>query len=162
MTISPQSANQTIGALAERSGFPPKTIRYYESIGLLPPPKRSDGGYRLYGADDESRLAFIAKAKQLGLSLGEIGDILTLHDAGSAPCGHVLALVDDHLDRVDEALTQLAAFRKQLATLRTRARRQVGPKGAAVCRIIEHVERATPAVGDLAQRAIHAGPRKTR
>lgn len=156
------ATERTIGALAERTGFPAKTIRYYESIGLLPAPKRSDGGYRLYGPGDESRLGFIAKAKQLGLSLGEIGDILTLHDAGSAPCGHVLALVDDHLDRVDEALVQLAAFRKQLATLRTRARRQLGPKGATVCHIIEHVERSIPAVGDLAQRAIHAGPRRTR
>lgn len=155
-------SDQTIGAFAEVTGFAPKTIRYYESIGLLPPPRRSDSGYRLYGPDDESRLAFIAKAKQLGLSLGEIGDILTLHDAGSAPCGHVLEVVDEHLDRVDQALTQLAAFRTQLATLRTRARRQVGAKGAAVCQIIEHVERSTPAVGDLAQRAIHAGPRKTR
>ncbi len=153
---------RTIGRLAEQTGFPAKTIRYYESIGLLPRPERSDGGYRLYGADDESRLAFIAKAKQLGLSLGEIGDILTLHDAGSAPCTHVLALVDDHIHRVDEALTQLTAFRTQLATLRSRARRQAGPKGAAVCRIIEHVERATPAVGEFAQRAIHGGPRTKR
>lgn len=153
---------RTIGRLAEQTGFPPKTIRYYESIGLLPRAERSEGGYRLYGSDDESRLAFIAKAKQLGLSLGEIGDILTLHDAGSAPCTHVLSLVDDHIDRVDEALTQLAAFRAQLATLRTRARRQAGPKGAAVCRIIEHVEGATPAVSQFAQRAIHGGPRTKR
>lgn len=146
---------RTIGTLAERSGFPAKTIRYYESIGLLPSPKRSRGGYRLYGTDDESRLAFVAKAKQLGLSLDEIREILSLHDAGNAPCSHVLGLLDDHIRRVDEAVAQLAAFRRQLGTLRTGARKQLGPKGAAVCRIIEHAERGSAEVGALAQRAIH-------
>lgn len=157
MTATASAGHRTIGTLAEQSGFPPKTIRYYESIGLLPSPKRSQGGYRLYGADDESRLAFVAKAKQLGLSLEEIRDILTLHDAGNAPCSHVLALLDDHIRRVDGAVEQLTAFRKQLGTLRARARKQVGPAGAAVCRIIEHAERGSPEVGALAQRAIHRG-----
>lgn len=157
-----EGVHLTIGALAERTGFAAKTIRYYESIGLLPAPRRSDGGYRLYGEDDESRLAFIAKAKQLGLSLDEIRDVLALHDAGSAPCTHVLGLLDEHIHRVDEALAQLAAFRQQLASLRTRTRRQAGPKGAAVCRIIEHVEHAPPEVGALAQRAIHGWPRAKR
>ncbi len=61
----------TIGALGERSGFRPKTIRYYESIGLLPEPRRRPSGYREYDDDAERRLQFIARAKQLGLSLDD-------------------------------------------------------------------------------------------
>lgn len=152
----------TIGALAERSGFSAKTIRYYESIGLLPPPPRSSSGYRQYGVADESRLGFIAKAKQLGLRLDEIREILSLYDAGSPPCGHVLRLLDEHVQRVDRALEQLGAFRTHLRRLRSRARRNAVPAGTGVCRIIDHTERGSPEVGALAQHALHGGKRLTR
>ena len=61
-----------IGQLANEVGLNPKTLRYYEQIGLLPAPQRSPSGYRLYTAADRERLDFIAKAKAIGLTLEEI------------------------------------------------------------------------------------------
>lgn len=135
----------TIGPLAQRSGFPPRTIRYYESIGLLPAPRRSEGGYRLYEPGDASRLAFIARAKRLGLSLDEISEILTLRDAGREACVHVLGLVDRQIDRVDEAMVQHAAFRRQLRRLRREAAER-SDGGPSICRIVEHAALETSAL----------------
>lgn len=128
----------TIGEFAARCGVSAKTVRYYESIDLLPAPPRSEGGYRLYGSEDEERLAFIRKAKRLGLSLDEIGGVLSLHDAGVRPCDHVIALLEGHITRVDEALAELGELRRQLAALRADARRRRREGDGRVCRIIEH------------------------
>lgn len=112
-------------------------LRYYERIGLLPPPTRRASGYRVYDRSYETRLAFIGRAKRLGLSLEQIREILALRDAGREPCAHVLGVVDHQIARVDDAIEQLAEFRKQLRSLRREtAARRTGR--AAVCRIIEH------------------------
>ena len=72
----------TIGRLAERSGTNPPTIRYYEQIGLLPEPSRTPAGYRLYDERTLGRLAFIARAKQLGCTLEEIAGLTAAWDGG--------------------------------------------------------------------------------
>jgi DNA-binding transcriptional MerR regulator len=77
-----------IGELAAALDLNPKTIRYYEDIGLLPQPKRSAAGYRLYDDADHERLRFILKAKAVGLSLEEISRILAICDQGQPPCKH--------------------------------------------------------------------------
>lgn len=77
----------TIKDVATRSGFTPATLRYYEDIGLLPGTIRTKAGYRLYDDQSVERLAFIARAKQLGCSLGEIADLATAWDGGA--CGPV-------------------------------------------------------------------------
>lgn len=64
-----------ISELARRSGFSPSTLRWYESIGVLPEPARSPAGYRQYGSDAVERLAFVAAGKQLGLRLDEIAEL---------------------------------------------------------------------------------------
>ncbi len=107
-----------IGELAGELGLNPKTIRYYEAIGLLPIPRRSAAGYRLYGAADRDRLRFIAKAKAIGLSLAEIGEILALRDGGAEPCPHVRHLLDRKLAALDEQLRRLREDRVQLLALR--------------------------------------------
>ncbi len=127
----------TIGQLAERTGFSAKTIRYYEAVGLLPEPRRRPSGYRQYDESAADRLAFVGRAKRLGLSLAEIRSVLVLHDTGTQPCEHVRGLLDLQIRRVDEALDQLTAFRRQLARLRRSARGR-STRGAAVCRIVEH------------------------
>jgi MerR family transcriptional regulator, copper efflux regulator len=76
-----------IKEVAERSGFSAPTLRYYEDIGLLPEPARTPAGYRAYDEATLERLAFIARAKQLGCSLEEIGDLTTAWDGGR--CGPV-------------------------------------------------------------------------
>lgn len=125
-----------IGELAGRFGINAKTIRYYESIGLLPAPARTEAGYRLYGRGDADRLAFISKAKQLGLSLQEIASILDLRERNQPPCEHVTELIDEKLAAVDAQLQALQAFRSELLTLRAEAGQSCAGN-ATVCAIIE-------------------------
>ena len=128
----------TVGELARRTGFTPKTLRYYETIGLLPAPRRRASGYREYDNAYEGRLAFIARAKRLGLSLDEVREILDLSSAGTRPCAHVLGTVASHLTELDETISQLVAFRTELRHLHRDAASR--PGGGAVCGIIEHAD----------------------
>lgn len=128
-----------IGELAAEFGLNPKTIRYYEELGLLPAPQRTEAGYRLYGAVDRERLGFIVKAKAVGLTLAEIGEILALRQEGERPCGHVLALLDRKLTAVEEQLRALSDFRQELLALRHEAQ-DTARVGTAVCGIIEQHE----------------------
>lgn len=105
-----------ISQLAERSGVPATTLRFYESSGLLAS-ARSAAGYRLYGDDAVERLAFIGAAKHLGLALGEVAELLTVWESGA--CTEVKANLRPRIaHRIGEAearSAQLAAF---TATLR--------------------------------------------
>lgn len=126
-----------IGQLAAEFGLNPKTIRYYEEIGLLPAAQRTAAGYRLYSDRDRDRLRFIAKAKTVGLMLEEIREVLQLKDDGQQPCEHVLSLLDQKLATVDEQLRALTEFKQELVTLREEAVETIGTE-APFCRIIEH------------------------
>lgn len=126
-----------IGELAAELGVNTKTIRYYEGIGLLPAPRRTEAGYRLYGAADRDRLAFIRKARAIGLTLEEIGRLLTLRREGQRPCMHLLTLLDTKLAAVDEQLRALNDFRVELVTLRAEASGTNDDEGC-ICAIIEH------------------------
>ena len=111
-----------IGELAGRLGINPRTIRYYERIGLIPPPERTAAGYRLYGAEDEQRLRFIKSAQRVGLNLGEIKETLAFRDRGEPPCGYVAGVIEQRLGEVNQRLRDLRAFRRELAGLRDRLR----------------------------------------
>jgi len=100
-----------IADVARRSGFTPAALRYYEEIGLLPAPARSSGGYRIYDDRTLDRLAFIARAKQLGCSLEEIADLSIAWDGGE--CGPI----QDRLRTVVQA--KLAEARTRLVELAT-------------------------------------------
>ncbi|HXF68537.1 MAG TPA: heavy metal-responsive transcriptional regulator [Thermoflexus sp.] len=130
-----------IGQLAAELGLNPKTIRYYEEIGLLPRPARTPAGYRLYRPADRDRLRFILKAKAIGFRLKEIKEILTLRQAGEQPCAHVLALLDQKIAAIDRQLAALAAFRQELLDLREKAIQTMGGE-SHICGIIEHYERS--------------------
>lgn len=132
-----------IGKLAAQLGLNPKTIRYYEDIGLLPAPRRTASGYRMYDASDRERLCFIVKAKAIGLTLEEIREILALRQKGERPCRHVLHLVDQKVAAVDRQLRTLAEFRRELLGLRGEAARAVTEDGG-ICHIIEHRELGQP------------------
>ncbi len=126
-----------IGELAKRSGVPPRTIRYYESIDLLAAPPRSDGGYRLYDDAALLRLDFIRKAQGLGLSLAEAREIARLRDGGAEPCAHMLTLLDRQIERVDHARDRLDSFMGELRRIKREAKGRAGARGA-VCRIVDH------------------------
>jgi DNA-binding transcriptional MerR regulator len=86
-----------IGDIARLSELSPATIRYYEEIGLLTAPTRTDSGYRRYSSAAVEELRFIRKGQALGFSLEEIGEILKISRAGTAPCGHVLEVAERNL-----------------------------------------------------------------
>lgn len=126
----------------------PKTIRYYEDIGVLPRPRRTGSGYRTYGKADRERLTFILKARAIGLTLEEIGDILRLRSQGQPTCGHVLALLDRKIAGVDEQLRTLRDVRSDLLELRQYAIQNL-PVDGAICGIIEHRDWPGPAAGPI-------------
>lgn len=100
--------------LVRASGVPAKTIRYYESIGLLPPPERAANNYRRYHPTDVERLRFIASARSLGVGLGDIAQILAARDEGIAPCDRVLGLLTERLSQLDRHIADLLALRADL------------------------------------------------
>ena len=128
-----------IGELAGATGLTAKTIRFYEGAGLLPPPARTASGYRAYGSADLERVDFIRKAKQMGLSLDEIKEILGVHHRNEPTCEHVRSLLDAKLLQVDNILKNLQGFRRELAGLRERveAIADCRPSGGRICGIIE-------------------------
>ena len=112
-----------IGELAERSGVPTKTIRYYEDIGVLAPPARTPSGYRDYQDAAVDRLEFVRSAQAVGLTLGEIREIVALRDRGEVPCGHVLQLVQRRAVEVERRIAELERLRNELGRLARRARK---------------------------------------
>lgn len=128
-----------IGGFAEVSGVPAKTIRYYESVGLLPEPGRLENGYRDYDASAVKRLEFIRSAQAIGLTLGEIRGILDFRDRGDVPCAHVAELIDRRAGDVSAQIAALERVRTELDRLARRARR-LSPRDcekASFCHIIE-------------------------
>jgi len=111
-----------IGEVAQRSGVPAKTLRYYEDIGLLGSPARSASGYRNYADEVIDRLAFIKSSQAIGLSLGEIRGVITMREGGDAPCGHVLQLLVDRAAEIDRTIRDLRALKAELRLLVTRAK----------------------------------------
>ncbi len=106
-----------ISELAERVGVPPTTLRYYESQGLLPA-RRTGSGYRTYDDHDVERMQFITAAKKLGLPLDRIRDLHGVwHDGeSSAVSDRIRPIVADHLDQLDQKITDLGQFRDSLST----------------------------------------------
>lgn len=131
-----------IGELAARAGVNPKTIRFYEQRGLLPDPARLPSGYRDYGAQDESRLAFIKSAQRLGLSLAEIGEILAFKERGERPCGYVLSVLQAQLADIDRRIGELVRLRADLVSLKDRAD-QLPADAGCYCGIVEHASQLT-------------------
>ncbi|MDX2212254.1 MAG: heavy metal-responsive transcriptional regulator [Oculatellaceae cyanobacterium bins.114] len=104
-----------IGELSQRVHLPTQTIRYYERLGLLNSPKRTASNYRLYTTEDEERLRFIQKAKQFGLSLNEIEQLIEISTSGTPPCADLRRMVKQHLDELDQRIQEMQAFRRDLA-----------------------------------------------
>lgn len=131
-------ARMQIGEVARRSGVPPKTIRYYEDIGVMPKPPRTPTGYRDYGPDASRRLGFIRAAQSIGLTLGEIKEILAFRDRGQAPCSHVASLIERRAADLSDRIATLDAMRRDLERLAKRARTATGgPASGEFCHIIE-------------------------
>jgi DNA-binding transcriptional MerR regulator len=127
-----------IGELADRLGLNTRTIRYYESIELLPEPERSTSGYRVYDEGDVDRLGFIKSAQRLGLALDEIREVLAFRDRGEAPCEYVSGLITKEVTDIDRRLKELRHLRRELVALKARAG-EVDGRSGRICGLIEHV-----------------------
>lgn len=106
-----------IGDLTERAGVTPRTVRYYESIGLIPPGDREGAGQHFYTDETVERLRKIDQLKKLGLTLEEIRDVIDLYftdSSGVQPKQKVLAILRQHLAETDEKIGGLQQFRTEL------------------------------------------------
>lgn len=104
-----------IGALAARTGTNPPTIRYYESIGLLPSAVRRDGGQRMYGAADLKRLLFIRRCREFGFPIDKVRSLVSLLDDRGRSCLEARDIAKAHLDVVRGKLKELRELEKTLA-----------------------------------------------
>lgn len=133
-----------IGDLSKRTGVPVKTIRYYEDLGLLDKPKRTESEYRVYGQKDVDKLLFIKKAKDLGLKLSEIKKIIRSAERGLNPC---CCLVRDlFTEKIKEYEDKITGLNRTKKRLEEKLNKWVKPKQAqkmkyAVCPQIENNER---------------------
>jgi len=106
-----------IGALGRATDTNVETIRYYERVGLLSKPPRTDGNYRAYGAPDLNRLSFIRRARDLGFSLDQVRALLELSDDKARDCATVDDLARDHLAEVERKIADLEALKAALSDL---------------------------------------------
>ena len=106
-----------IGEISRRTGVNIETIRYYERIEVMPKPKRSEGGQRLYDESQLNRLGFIKRSRELGFGLKEICALLTLVDSGEMTCGEVHALTVEHLQGVRSKIADLRKLERALKNL---------------------------------------------
>ena len=111
-----QSTHFTIGRLADAAGVGIDTVRFYERRGLLPTPKRTASGYRLYDADSISRIRFVRRAKGLGFTLDEIQNLLKLQD-NAGPKAEVKAITKLKLEQIAAKISDLTRMRSALESL---------------------------------------------
>lgn len=133
-----------IHELARRAHVCAPTIRYYEKIGVLPPPPRADNGYRVYQEVDLERLRFVARARSLEFSLDEIREILAFREREEAPCTYVLSRIEEKVQEIDRRMTALSQLRQELQQLQAKADAEAGDlllipseTDACVCHLIE-------------------------
>lgn len=112
----------SIGELSRRAEVKVPTIRYYETTGLLPEPERSPGGQRRYGKSDLERLRFIRHARDLGLKIDDIRQLILLGRDPDQCCQEADLIVRRHLDAVDARITQLTRLKAELERISTQCR----------------------------------------
>ena len=122
-----------IGALARSAGTKVQTVRYYEQIGLLPAPARTEGGQRVYNTDARDRLAFIRHARELGFEMADVRALLELSDRPEGDCGLADEIAGRHLTAVEAKIAKLTALKGELERMLDCC----GHGAVAECRVIE-------------------------
>lgn len=103
-----------IGQAAKLSGIPAKTIRYYESVGLIPPASRTDSGYREYRQADVSVLKFVERARGLGFSIHDVSKLLSLWHNKARKSAQVKALAERHIKAIELKIRELETMQAAL------------------------------------------------
>ncbi len=120
---------RSIGEVREITGLSPRTLRYYEELGLLPWVRRRAGGRRVYGADEIERLHFIQRLKALGLALTEIKDLNAVYAIGGstqALLERLAELLDRHLMELDDRIDELMKLRGEIMAYRDSVAARIG------------------------------------
>ena len=117
-----------IGTAARHSGVPSKTIRYYESVGLIQPADRSTAGYRVYDKQDVETLRFVQRARSLGFSVEEVGSLLALWRDRSRSSAEVKAMAARRVADIDRKIVELAEMRETLKHLMERCHGDARPE----------------------------------
>lgn len=123
----------TIGTLAKKTGTKVQTVRYYEQIGLMPEPGRTEGGQRRYSEAELDRLSFIRHSRQLGFSLDAIRELLDLSDDPNRSCEDADAIARRQLKQVEQRMARLKALRAELK----RMVHECSGGKSADCRVLE-------------------------
>jgi Cu(I)-responsive transcriptional regulator len=134
-------ADVGIGRLAELTGVKVPTIRFYEQNGLVPTPRRSEGGQRRYDESAVDRLNFIRHARNLGFSVEDIRQLLTLSEHPTQSCDAAEEIAHHHLRQVEGKIARLRRIRTEL----TRMIEACGGGSTADCRILEAIAHEAPA-----------------
>lgn len=113
--LSTMPAQLRIGDLAQRTGTTPPTIRYYETVGLLPPPIRQGGGQRRYDAAAVRRLTFIRRCREFGFTIEQVRELVRLIDDEQRDCSAARDIGRDHLETIRRRLAELRELEGELA-----------------------------------------------
>ena len=133
-----QSKSYRIGQIASLTGLTPDTLRFYERRGLLEPPARSQGRFRIYTAPAVDRIHFIKRAQALGFSLDEIHELVHFNGKGGLQrCCRVRELLRDRLSELETQLAELSGFHKTLKTTLDQCERAIDTKNESACPVIE-------------------------
>src|SRR5579872_3960372 len=129
-----------IGEVASQAGVPPKTIRYYESVGLIPAAVRRDNGYRDYNMTDLHTLRFIHRARALGFSVAEVEEMLTLWRNKRRKSAAVKAIAIAKIDEIESKIAALEAMKRAIRHLATHCHGDGRPD----CPILDEMAGAGP------------------
>lgn len=110
-------SNLTVGKLAKQVGINLETVRYYESIDLMPKPSRKESGYRVYSENDLKRLFFIKRGKELGFTLKEIKELMEIKVETKSTCGDVKHIAEHKIIDVEEKIKDLQKIKRVLKKL---------------------------------------------
>ncbi|MEP7300522.1 MAG: Cd(II)/Pb(II)-responsive transcriptional regulator [Caldimonas sp.] len=149
-----------IGELAAATGTSVESIRFYEREGLLAPPSRTAGNYRIYGEGHEERLAFIRRCRSLDMALEEVRALLQFKDSPAENCGNVNDLLDAHIGHVASRIAELRSLQLQLEDLRAQCS---SAQTAGECGILQELAQPAspePARGRAHVSGVHGQPRR--
>lgn len=138
-----------IGGLAAATATKVDTIRWYERVGLLPAPPRSEGNYRTYGEEHLRRLSFIRRSRDLGFTVGKVRELLALADQRDKPCAEVDAIARTHLSEVEKKIADLTMLAHELREVIGRC----SSGSVAECNIIEALSPRGPTAQQAAPTA---------
>ena len=121
-----------IGELGQRTHVDVETIRYYEKVGILPEPARTEGNYRHYNEQHADRLSFVRHCRALDMTLDEIRVLLQFRDTPESNCGEVNQLLDEHIGHVTTRIAALTGLEKELRKLRRQCRKAQKAKDCGI------------------------------